>query len=206
METIGREITAFTPAHRHPAVATLVHAFADDPVAAYLFPDPAKRAAGMAHIFRLQLRYGEKYGWVDMTRNAGAVAVWIRPEYTAPSWIRMVRAGVLRSPFILGWSATRRMLSFEHFISTCRWRTLGVPHWFLLCIGVRPDQQGQGLGAALIRQGLQRIEAGGVPCYLETANERNLSFYQKNGFRLVGQKQTPAAGPGVWGLVAGTDH
>lgn len=206
METIGPGITALTPAQWRPAVQTLVHAFAEDPVAAYLFPDPVKRAAGMAHIFRIELRYGQNYGWVDMTKSAGAVAVWVRPEYTAPSWIRMVRAGVLASPFTVGWSATRRILAFEHFISDCRWRTLGRPHWFLLCIGVRPDQQGQGLGAALIRQGLQRIEAGGFPCYLETANERNLPFYQKNGFRVVGPKQVPDAGPGVWSLVAGTDQ
>ena len=56
----GPEVTAFTPAQWHPAVATLVAAFAEDPVAVHLFPDPAKRPAGMAHIFRLALRYGKK--------------------------------------------------------------------------------------------------------------------------------------------------
>ena len=199
------EVTALTPAQWHPAVATLVSAFAEDPVAVHLFPDPAKRPAGMAHIFRMALRYGKHYGRTDVIQPCGAVAVWVRPEYTTPSWARMVRAGFLASPFAVGWSATRRMLDFEHFISACRMRTMAGPHWFLFCIGVRPDQQGQGLGAALIRHGLQRVQATGVPCYLETANERNLAFYQKNGFRLVGQQHQPSDGPGVWSLVAG-DH
>ncbi len=203
MKTTTPEVTAFTPAQWGPAVATLVQAFAEDPVAVHLFPDPAKRPAGMAHIFRMGLRYGQKYGRVDVIKSVGAVAVWIRPEYTTPSWTRMVKAGILASPFTVGWNATRRMLRFEAFIEVCRRRTIGDPHWFLFCIGVRPDQQGQGLGAALIRHGLQRFQATGVPCYLETANERNLAFYQKNGFRLVSQQHQPSEGPGVWSLVAG---
>jgi ribosomal protein S18 acetylase RimI-like enzyme len=199
----GPEVTALTPAQWHPAVATLVSAFAEDPVAVHLFPDPAQRPAGMAHIFRMALRYGKTYGRIDVIQSCGAVAVWVRPKYTTPSWTRMVRAGFLASPFAVGWGATRRMLDFEHFISGCRMQTMAGPHWFLFCIGVRPDQQGQGLGAALIRHGLQPVQATGIPCYLETANVRNLSFYQKNGFRLVGAKHQPSDGPGVWSLVAG---
>jgi len=203
MDGNGCEASAFTLAHWLPAVDTLIQAFADDPVAKHLFPDAAPRRTGMAHVFRMQLRYGQLYGWVDVLKSAGAVAVWIRPEYTTPYWTRLVRVGLLASPFTVGWSATRRMLRFEHFIADCRMRTLAGPHWFLLCIGVRPGQQGQGLGAALIRHGLQRIQSTGVPCYLETANERNLVFYQKNGFRLVGQQLQPSDGPGIWSLVAG---
>jgi ribosomal protein S18 acetylase RimI-like enzyme len=206
MGTIGPEIAAFTQAHWRTAVATLVDAFVEDPVAAHLFPDPLKRPAGMAHIFRMGLRYGQAYGRVDVVKSADAVAVWIRPEYNTPSWIRMVRAGILASPFSLGWSATRRMLRFEHFIAACRMRTVDGPHWFLFCIGVRPDQQGQGLGVSLIRHGLKHVRATDVPCYLETANPCNLPFYQKNGFRLVGGQHQPSDGPVVWSLVAGSDQ
>jgi ribosomal protein S18 acetylase RimI-like enzyme len=204
MKTTGFEVTALTPARWHAAVATLVSAFAEDPVAVHLFPDPARRPAGMAHIFRMTLRFGKHYGRVEVIQSCGAVAVWVRPEYTTPSWWRLVRAGCLASPFAVGGSATRRMLAFEHFISGRRMQTMAGPHWFLSCLGVRPDQQGQGLGAALIRQGLQHVRATGIPCYLETANVRNLAFYQKNGFRLVGEQHQPSAGPGVWSLVAGS--
>jgi len=199
----GPGVTAFTPAQWRPAVATLVSAFAEDPVAVHLFPDPAKRTPGMAHIFRMGLRYGQKYGWVDVVNSDGAVAVWIRPEYNTPNWIRMVGAGILATPFTVGGRATSRMLRFEHFISACRMRTVDGAHWYLFCIGVRPDQQGQGLGAALIRHGLERVQAMGIPCYLETANARNLPFYQKNGFRVAGGKHLQDDGPGVWSLVAG---
>jgi len=200
------DISELTPTQRRRAVETLISAFAEDPVTAHLFPDPAKRARGMAHVFQMGLRYGQTYGRVDGARAGGAVAVWIRPEYTAPSWIRMVRVGMLTSPFAMGWGASQRMLRFEHFIAGCRWRAVGVPHWFLLCLGVHPDHQGQGLGADLIRHGLQRNQVNRAPCYLETANEHNLGFYRKHGFRVIGQKQVPATGPGIWSLMAGCDN
>ncbi|MEI2724795.1 MAG: GNAT family N-acetyltransferase [Verrucomicrobiota bacterium] len=200
--TFEPAVTTLTPAHRVSAVATLVQAFAEDPVAVHLFPDPADRPAGMAHIFQMGLRYAQRYGQIDGIQSAGAVAVWIRPPYATPSRGRLVRAGILTTPFIVGWRATRRMLRYEHFIESCRMQALAVPHWYLFCVGVRPEQQGQGLGAALIQHGLQRGQAAGVPCYLETSNVRNLPFYQKHGFRLAGQWQPPDAGPPVWGLVA----
>ena len=196
-------ITTVSEANLLPAQETLVQAFADDPVAAHLFPDASKRAAGMAHIFRIALRYGQKHGQVDLIQPAGAVAIWMRPEHATPSWARLVRAGYLTTPFAVGWSATRRMLRFERFIEACRLRTLDNPHWYLFSIGVRPDQQGQGLGATLLRHGLQRAQATGVPCYLETANARNLLFYQKHGFRVASAKRLPTDGPGVWSLIAG---
>lgn len=197
------EITTVSEANLLPAQETLVQAFADDPVAAHLFPDPSKRPVGMAHIFQMALRYGTRRGQVDVIQPAGAVAIWIRPEHATPSWTRLVRAGCLTTPFAVGWSATRRMLRFEHFIESCRLRTLSLPHWYLFSIGVRPGQQGQGLGAALLRHGLKRAQATSVPCYLETANARNLPFYQKHGFHVVAQKLPPDAGPGIWSLIAG---
>ena len=197
------EIKTLSEADMPDALDTLVQAFADDPVATHLFPDTLKRPAGMAHIFRMALRYGQKYGRIDVSGSSGAVAVWARPEYAASSWTRLARAGYLATPFKLGWSATRRMLRFEDFIKGCRRRTLDVPHWYLFSIGVRPDRQGHGLGAALLQHGLGRAQTTGLPCYLETANARNLPFYQKHGFRAVGDKHLPDVGPGVWSLVAG---
>lgn len=203
MTTVQIEITTAREANWLPAQETLVQAFADDPVAAHLFPDASKRRTGMAQIFRMALRYGQKHGRVDIIKPAGAAAVWIRPEHSTPSWTRLIRVGCLVTPFIVGWSATQRMLEFEHFIEGCRLRTLEVPHWYLFCVGVRPDQQGRGLGAALIRHGLKRAQGTGAPCYLETANARNLPFYEKLGFRVVGTKHSPGEGPGIWSMVAG---
>ena len=206
MESISPKVIACPRAPWSPAVATLVRAFAAAPVALHLFPVAAQRPAGMAHIFRRALRYGHQYGRVDMIPSAGAVAIWIEPQYVWPSWSGWIQTGIMLLPLALGWRATCRMWRFERFIEVCQFQTIAGPHWYLFCSGVSPEQQGQGVGAALIRHGLQRAQATHTSCYLETANARNLPFYQQNGFRTVGQKHQPAAGPCVCSLVAGADR
>ena len=195
----------FTKALWPQALETLVRAFADDPVATHFFPDVSRRSAGMAQIFRMGLGYGLPHGEVDVIGDAGAVAVWIRPEYTHVKWFHLLQIGILQMPFTVGWNTTRRLLEFERFIETCRHRHLAIPHWYLFCIGVHPDHQGQGFGSALLRHGLARVQAARSPCYLETVNPRNLPFYKSQGFREVGEKQIPRDGPGVWSLIAGMD-
>lgn len=48
---------------------------------------------------------------------------------------------------------------------------------------------------------LAKADAAGQPCYLETQNESNLSFYSKFGFEAVNDGKSPADGLGVWAMV-----
>jgi GNAT superfamily N-acetyltransferase len=56
------------------------------------------------------------------------------------------------------------------------------PHFYLGYLGARPEAQGQGHGAVALSLGLQQADDAGVPCYLESSNPRNLSFYRRHGF------------------------
>jgi GNAT superfamily N-acetyltransferase len=56
-------------------------------------------------------------------------------------------------------------------------------HYYLQWIGVAPDRQGQGLGSRIIGQLAARADREQVGCYLETANQRNVPFYQRFGYR-----------------------
>jgi GNAT superfamily N-acetyltransferase len=48
-------------------------------------------------------------------------------------------------------------------------------HWYLFILGTEPAAQGRGLGSALLAQMLARVDADGMPAYLESSNERNLA-------------------------------
>jgi len=52
--------------------------------------------------------------------------------------------------------------------------------------------QGQGIGAALMRHALERVDAERLPAYLESSNSRNISLYRRFGFELVGQFRSEA--------------
>jgi len=61
------------------------------------------------------------------------------------------------------------------------------PHWYLPLIGVKPRQQGQGLGAALLRPILEKCDAMHLPAYLEATSSRSLPLYRRHGFKAIGE-------------------
>ncbi len=197
------KVVALSREQSQPAEVTLAKALANDPMMAYSFPNVVKRPGRLHWLCRTCFRYGLRYGAVDAVEGVDGVAVWFRPGFTALTWPRMLRAGMLAAPWAVGWRATRRMLTFLRCSATVHSRAIAGPHWYLATLGVRPECQGQGLGAALVRHGLERARTDGLPCYLETTTERAVAFYLKNGFQLVRQGRVTGNGPHVFGLLAG---
>jgi len=56
---------------------------------------------------------------------------------------------------------------------------------YLACIGVLPQGRGKGLANNLILPILEQSSREDTPVFLETANENNVSIYEKKGFRLT---------------------
>jgi GNAT superfamily N-acetyltransferase len=56
------------------------------------------------------------------------------------------------------------------------------PHWYLMAVGVVPEAQGRGRGAALLRPVLERCDAERTPAYLEASTADNARLYERLGF------------------------
>ena len=69
------------------------------------------------------------------------------------------------------------------------------PHWYLPLIGVDPLYQGRGLGDALMAHALRRCDADHLPAYLESTNPRNISLYERHGFKAIGRIQVGMSPP-----------
>ena len=72
------------------------------------------------------------------------------------------------------------------------------PHWYLATLGTAVEQQGKGVGGALMRPVLEHCDAEGIPCYLESSKERNVPFYRRHGFEVVKEVPLPGEGPLLW--------
>jgi GNAT superfamily N-acetyltransferase len=59
------------------------------------------------------------------------------------------------------------------------------PHWYLAVLGVDPEHQHRGVGRALLRGYLERVDAEGAPGYLETDRPQNVAFYESEGFQVA---------------------
>ncbi|MCU1375261.1 MAG: GCN5-related N-acetyltransferase, partial [Actinomycetia bacterium] len=62
-----------------------------------------------------------------------------------------------------------------------------------------PTVQGRGIGSALLAPVLEECDRDGLPAYLETQKEANVSWYGRAGFVLRDEIRLPATPP-VWCL------
>lgn len=163
--------------------AMLACVFDRDPHFNWLVRQDGRRQEALEHLFQLLLEdLPGTEGEVHVAADGKAVAIWYPP-------------GGGRLPL-------RRQLSLlQTFLPICGWgrlptRALGLqrmethrpsrPHYFLQVIGVDETVRGLGHGRALMEPVLRCCDACGLPAYLETANPSNLTFYQRQGFCVIG--------------------
>ena len=148
-------------------------------------------------MFEALVRYDCLFGCVDHLPGFAAVATWMRPGETVETPERLAAAGFDELPPEV---PLDRLDAFFSSIAPFHQGAAAAPHWYLRLLGVDPDRQGGGLGSVLLAHGLQRADASGHPCYLETFEARNVSFYLRHGFDLVVDETEPATGIRVWGF------
>jgi GNAT superfamily N-acetyltransferase len=59
------------------------------------------------------------------------------------------------------------------------------PVWYLQALGVHPNAQRQGVGAALLAAGLEVVDANRPACHLHTSDHTNVVYYRRWGFELT---------------------
>lgn len=194
-------VTQLTNLQIEAAGEVLARAFYDDPLFTYYVPDDAKRARLLPWSMAAGVRYGRLYGKVYTTaEQVAGIAVWLAPGNSDMSLLRMLRVGMILAPLRLGLGAFSRFLNAGNYFEALHKRSVPPQHWYLLFLGVDPPRQDRGVGSALLRPMLARIDEQGMPCYLETSKANNVPFWQRHGFEVVAEGDVPAGGPHVWGM------
>lgn len=163
------------------AFATITLAFGTDPAARWSWP----RADDFLRNFPLASRaFGGKafaLGTAHEIAGFAGVALWLPPGTSSDE-------AALAGLFERTTSAAIQQDSSQVFEQMAGFHPRE-PHWFLPMIGVDPSRQGQGLGDRLMAHALTRVDADGLPAYLESSNPRNIPFYERHGFEALGKIQ-----------------
>jgi ribosomal protein S18 acetylase RimI-like enzyme len=171
---------------------TLARAFDDDPVISWVFPGAERRPRMARRLFAMRLGHliGDDEVYTADANRGGAV--WALPD----RWKISPGQQLTMVARLLGGLGlrTRRVLAGLHDIER---RHPTEPHYYLAVLGVDPDEQGQGLGSALMGPVLRSCDEDRIPAYLESSKERNVDFYGRHGFRVLEELRLPA-GPPVW--------
>jgi ribosomal protein S18 acetylase RimI-like enzyme len=190
------------PARVAEAAAILSRAFVDDAGFVYTLPDAARRPAQLAWLFDRILRISHRCGEVEALTEGDAlttIVAWMPPRGEPGLW-DLVRGGLLQLPFRFGLSGARRMGHCLTAMDRSKAELLGSrPHWYLDQLAVEPARQGQGLGRAAVRQGIEaRLAREALPLFLFTSNPRNVPFYEGAGFAVLRREWVGEPGDGFW--------
>ncbi|KAH3743491.1 hypothetical protein Pelo_15112 [Pelomyxa schiedti] len=80
-----------------------------------------------------------------------------------------------------------RNLTTFSYVASCEARIMGKDSNYmkLIAIAVDPSMRSGGLGSLVIQPELDLADSKNLPCYLESSNLKNLTFYKRAGFEVV---------------------
>jgi ribosomal protein S18 acetylase RimI-like enzyme len=196
MTTAQSEVGRASQGDHTKVGSALGAAFIDDPVFQWLIPvDAANRDKRLVTFFSSMARsYLRRDKYVYCAGEGDGAAMWSAPGSWALPMSEVMRESVPAAR-AFGRNLTRALRS-QLFIEGKHPKE--PVHWYLGYVGVAPTQQGRGLGAAMLRAVLDKADEAGTPAYLESSNERNLSLYERQGFKVVEDVKLLGTGPTVW--------
>jgi GNAT superfamily N-acetyltransferase len=178
-----------------PISLVLARAFRDDPVHRWILPGELDWALASTGFFAMVMRDVLRNSGVLTTESHEGAALWV-PPYPRPASRRERFGMIWRWYLALGRRATRvgRQLARIEQAHPLE------PHWYLAVLGTDPRHQGRGVGGALLAPILARCDADRVPAYLESSKRENVPFYERHGFRVLGEIVFQG-GPTVWRML-----
>jgi ribosomal protein S18 acetylase RimI-like enzyme len=174
--------------------AQMARTFFDDPVMSHIFRNVRRRDAALRAYFGTQMRSDYlPFGGCYMAEGYAGSAIWApagKPLHTG-------LGGLLTMLPVFPYVAAT-MRTTMRLLTLVESKHPREPHWYLASLGTAVEQQGKGVGGALMRPVLEHCDAEGIPCYLESSKERNLPFYRRHGFEVVEEVPLPDDGPTLW--------
>jgi ribosomal protein S18 acetylase RimI-like enzyme len=180
-------VSALGEAERERAYATLVLAFAADPVERWLYPQPWQY---LSHFPRFLAAFGGRAFAARTAWSLGqsaAVALWLPPGTEAD--------GDAVTTSLAQTVATDKHHDMFAVLGQMDAAHPRYPHWYLPWFAVDIALQGTGLGTQLMEHCLRVVDATPQPAYLETPNPCSISLYQRHGFEVTGQAQAGTCPP-----------
>jgi len=168
--------------------------FSDDPVNMWIF---GSREGMYRYYTKAAKKLYLSKGYGDVEDHGHGGSLWLPPyvDKNMPLWNSLdIAASMIK---FSGFGSIGRGMAVDAALAEVKPKK---PHYYLFAIGARPAHQGEGIGGALMKAGLERADADHMPAYLESSKESNVTFYQRFGFEVM-EVILPAGGcPPLWAM------
>jgi ribosomal protein S18 acetylase RimI-like enzyme len=180
-------VRTLTAGDEDSAFATILMAFAADPMARWTWPKADQYLAAMPRMARAFGGRSFAHGSALAIDGFTGVALWLPPgvEPDGEGLSAVMESTVESSQLADGAGVFEQMAAYHPH----------EPHWYLPLIGVDPAHFGEGRGDALMAHALARCDSERALAYLESSNPRNISLYERHGFEALGAIQVGSTPP-----------
>lgn len=167
----------------------LAEAMFQDPMYYYISNDKELNLRYFTTFWKAVLAYTIKFGIVLTTEDLKGAVCLLPPYKTDFSFVNLLRTGfkIPLSVFRFPYPKMKKTMDILIGLGRYQNQTIPEPHWYLLAIGVKPEDQGKGIGGSLLRELAGVIGKDGKAVYLETETAKNVQLYQKYGFEVVNE-------------------
>ncbi|WP_053404420.1 N-acetyltransferase [Persicobacter sp. CCB-QB2] len=170
---------------RHQLVKVLSDAFEGNPSIDLVVGEGSGARERLECLMEYSLKLCEKRGKVITNEEGTAVLLALHSRQKIP-WFQQLKLDLVFAFQVLGWKRIYPVLKREILIKSLHPKSA---YWHLWFIGVAPNYQGKGEGAALIQKLFaENLEA--LPVFLETSVPRNLPLYKRFGFEVIQKMNT----------------
>ena len=183
------------------AARMLARAFYEGSLFKFAFPEPRQRSRILPIFFKTIVEDAVRFGRVEVAYSGQitGLLIWYPPGRYPMTMARILR--FLRQFLLI--AAIHPVGTFKLFHVQLKLNRLRPkePHCHGYYLG---GCHGEHIGAQLIPQALNEIDANEWPVYLETQEERATKLYARFGFRMIHEKiETIPGGPPTWTMWRG---
>jgi ribosomal protein S18 acetylase RimI-like enzyme len=169
------------PSEEASVIDALRLAFAADPAARWVWSDPHMYLESFPRFAKAFGGRAFEHGTAYYVDGYAGAALWLPPNVHPDM-------ETLESLLQSTGSDQAQKDAFEVFEQMGSYHP-GEPHWYLPLLGVDPPHHGKGLGSAMMKHALERCDRENTVAYLESSNPKNIPFYERHGFKLLGTIQ-----------------
>jgi ribosomal protein S18 acetylase RimI-like enzyme len=167
--------------------ALLTFSFAADPPTRWIWPEPERYLEWFPRFVMAYAGAAIQHGTVDAVEDGKGYAMWLSPgtESDNADLERLIHDSVPPARLDTVFQLIEGMGAFHPH----------EPVWFLPLIAVDPMWQGRGLGRTLLQKRLMQCDRDGIAAYLDSTNLKNLPFYERLGFQVLGEVEAGSCPP-----------
>ncbi len=180
-------INTVPPSDVDKAIDVIVLAFVADPIFRFAYPDAGQYLRYSPDVVRALCGGAFEHGTAFSVEDYLGAALWLPPNVHPDE----DAVGELLQNTIPEQNQEDFFALFEQMGSFHP----DEPHWYLPLIGVDPAHQLKGYGSALLERSLAECDRGNKLAYLDSTNPRNIPFYERHGFELLGTIQVGTSPP-----------